>query len=960
MPGSLRRLLRQPLRVVAMGLLAVTVLAASGIHSAAALALQRTLDENWRGVYDILVTPRDAVTDVGGMLPPNALTTSEEGITIVQWEQVSALDGVEVAAPIGEVLVPPGFHGGGTLIIPAGAIPAAKQAPQGFHVTVTYTTDDGLGERIVDRSEFELIVDETPLAEGDEAYEQCLAQEWMFRDYLVDSERYPALVQALCASTSSAASIRLTSLVEGQLRVVDDAGRKDYAILYLLDAPRPAVRVTVIDPVSERALLGEAGGFLDPLVAIAPSRDTRFSELRAWAEERARDSGQELDGVLPWLIEPQAGTDFSEHEGALEDVRRLYRDNGGDFDRDFVEAQWAQQGFVPVLVAENEVAPLTIKVDIAAVGEVALTGWPEQIRWPNADFAEPGVPVGNVAADVAALLNPLVASPQPVPWPGTDATSAATPWGGLASLRNLEKLQPSGYVWQDGRMVWEPSAYTSPMVSSRGLSGESGIVRIAPTVPGAEAAYSAPRDDWIGAPTETMNHLAAVGTFDTTALGLDEDAAIHVPLGAYDPVTSTVSAGPHAGKTMSPGVTGLGLVSARTAALASIHSAQLWQDAAPINAIRVRVSDIDAYTPGNRERVIAVAQRIEALGLSAAIVAGSSPAGVDIAVEGYAFGTDDPDSFQTVGPLGTITQRWSELGAAARVALSVSESTLAILAIALAASVLLLGAVQIAGTPGRREQAAVMRDIGFTRGRIIRWFAGEEIPGIVMVLLIGVAALWIAGGTRIALAAAGIVVAVVLLAAIASVVAGSQGRVRTRVRDARSRRLGARSVAAFGMRQALVHPLTSLVHLLSIVLVGLSAAALSAAAANGWEAAGTSNLALLALGRHLAPQLALGVVGMLCGILLARLARRIDLARRSPQWELLRAAGWAGGQLVTAQRMEGVAIVVPALVITAGLVCFGALRLDLLPAWIAGSIAVAAGLATALLTFSAGWKGSTS
>ncbi len=958
MPGPLRRLLRQPLRAVAIGLLGLTALASAGIHSAASAVLQQTLDENWRGTYDILVTPRGAATDIDGALPPNTLSTGPQGLTVRQWEQVSELEGVEVAAPIGEVLAPAVRYGAGSLVIPAGAIEGAESVPQGFRIAVTYTTDDGLGERIVDRSEVRLIVDERADQAGDEAYRECLRSEGGFAGFAVDPVDYPELSAALCAAAHPHSGLLVATPVHGVWHDYSANRNQDHIVVDMTPAPLPVMRIALVDPAAERALLGEAGAFLDPLLVGEASARTSIDDIRAWADSAGSPFATELRGINPWMLEPTIGGEVFESEAAKAELERLFRHNGADLEGLWRDG-WEGQVFIPVLVAEQEVAPLTVKIDIFSVGSVEHSGGYELLEPVPPAFDAEGTPIAHLTGDVSALLNPLGASAEPMSWPGTDAQAPLRQWQILAALHATGKAEAPLYERGAEGISWAPGGYALPVrlpvefgrTSAGALAASASGEEI-----GAEAAYTVPRLQW-EAGFDAGVFFAPLGTFDAGSLAMNEAAAIHVPLGAYDPVGSTVTGGPHAGATMSPGVSGFGLVSARTAAIASIHSAGVWQDTAPISAIRVRVAGVDAYTAEGRDRVLAVAQEIEGLGFSATVVAGSSPTDIGISVDGYAFGAADPAARQTIAPLGTITQRWSELGAAARVSLSIGGATLAILGIALAASVLLLGAVQIAGIPGRREQAAIMREGGFTRGRIARWFAAEEAPGIVAVALIGAAAIGISGGTRIAQLAAVVVIGVVLLAAVAGVVAGSQGRARTRVRDLRSRRLGARSIVAFGARQSVVHPLTSLVHLLANALVGLASAALAATAINGWEAAGSSNLALLALSWQLAPQLALGVIGVLCSVLLARLTRRIDLVRRSAQWSLLRAAGWTSGQLRTAQRTEGVTVIVPALAIAGVLAWLGASWSEAMPGWLGAAIAIAAGLLAALLTFSAGRKG---
>lgn len=959
LPGPVRRLWRQPLRVAALVLLAVTALAAAGIQSAAAQALRATLDQNWRGAYDILVTAEGGLQPVDGMLRPNALATGG-ALSLDDVETLRRIDGVEVAAPLGEIAVPALKIGMPAIAVPTGFVDGADEEAQAFRLTITYTTDDGLGERLVEQQTMPLVVDETPREPIDpERFEQCMAGSAGFDGFEADRERYPALMAAVCATLGGEQGETLLGAPSGGgWSSNSSASSQGFATLSLPSTPSTITRITLIDPAAERQLLGDAGAFLDPLVATRASAETDSAALAAWAATAGGGTADEVADQLADMAVDVGGWGYSEE--AMADLRRLYRDNGADFDQSLLDATAAYR-FMPLLIADDPVAELDVKIDVEAFGTATRDsefGW---VLPAGLDGDAAGVPVGSTAADVSSLLNPFMRTSPAVVWPGAELSLAE------------EASQPSSnQLMAVGDVIAAADVVTGEALGLRAVEYRNPTARVLPPADpfaettdggaiGAEAVYAGVARLWETPMNGNGRFAMPIGFFSSAdlaaELSIDEQAANYVPLGAYAPVSSTLTAGEHAGTTMLPSLAGLGLVSPRTVAIGSLHSAALWEDETPVSAVRVRVGGIDAYTPTAVQRIVEVAQAVEALGFDATIVAGSSPADADVLVDGYAFGTTDPAGAQTVGTLGTVTQRWSELGAASRVSTSVSTATLVILGIALAAGILLLGAVQVSGIPGRREQAVVMREIGLPRPRIARWFAGEELPGLVVVAVVGAIAWWLSGGTAVAAVAAGIAFAAVLLAAVVSVIAGSQAR-RTRLpHDARSRRLGARSVAGFGVRQAFVHPLTTTVHVLAIVIVGLAATALAVAVIEGRDAAGASSLALLTLARQLVPQVALGLAGVAGGILLARLTRRLDLARRADQWATLRAAGWTSAQLTTAQRAEGVAIVVPALVLTSALAWSGALWLDLSPVWLLVTIGVVAGLLTALTAFSTRRKG---
>lgn len=959
LPGPFVRLSRQPLRVGAIVLLAVTALAASGVQSAAAMALRSTLDENWRGAYDILVTAPDGMQPIDGMLPPNTLA-SGKGLSIKQLQAVRSLDGIEVAAPIGEILVPGLKFGNPQVMIPLGAVDRADVTPQAFRLTVTYTTNDGLGERLVERRQLPLVIDETLVGTTDEELEVCVAGESLFGgrngNYLVNSESYPALKSALCRPSWNQAASATFQLGADRWFGSSAHPGEDFIALALPSAPQTITRITLVDPEAERILLGAMGGFLDSLVAADASPSTDAAAMTTWANADDSRFGDQFDDLMAYRAGLDAG---SWPPDAMVELRRLFRDNNDDFD-EMIAEDATDERFVPLLVAENPIADLSLKIEVEAFGDAAIVTENIFERWgapPALVDGNAGESLGSVVGDVSQLLNPFAATTRPLVWPGVDlafADRAITPALGAIFAVGGVAAQPfaGGSI-----MALDAAGYAMPILENR--SPESSLELVPSGIEiGTEAAYAVPDLEWSLASGMSPFSIP-VGTFDATTLRIDESGADYVPLGAYAPVSSTLTSGAHAGSTMQPSLSGLGLVSPRTVAIGSIYSSPLWGDETPISAIRVRVAGIDAYTPQNQQKVIEVARAIEDLGLAVSVVAGSSPTDVGVRIDGYAFGTTDPAATQTVGELGTVTQRWSELGAASRVSLSVSTATLAILGIALAAGILLLGAVQLAGIPGRREQSIVMREVGFTRARIARWFAAEEVPGLLVIALVGVVAWLLSGGTGVAAIAGALAGGAMLITAIASVMAGSTARTTRLPRDARSRRLGARSVPAFGARQAFAHPLTTVVHILAITIVGLSAAALTAALFTGRTEAGASSLALLAIGQQLWPQIALGLAGIIGGILLARLTRRLDLARRSEQWATLRAAGWTSGQLASAQRIEGITVVIPGLALTAGLAWLGAQQLTLAPGWLYVAVGTAAGLVTGIIAFSTRRRGTT-
>ncbi|UJP10465.1 hypothetical protein L2X99_01840 [Microbacterium sp. KUDC0406] len=516
-------------------------------------------------------------------------------------------------------------------------------------------------------------------------------------------------------------------------------------------------------------------------------------------------------------------------------------------------------------------------------------------------------------------------------------------------IRVVGKQRGAGYAEQAGGGIGlDDVGFIDPVRPPNAPEGKLHLVGDG-AEPGAESMYAEPQiiSD-ASMRNEDYSLAVPIGSFDPADLGVDEEAANHVPLGAYAPVDTTLTGGEHAGETMRPSLSGLGLVSARTVAIGSIHSATYWKDKTPISAIRVRVSGLDRYDASGRQHVVDVAQRIEDLGLTATIVAGSSPADADVLVGGYAFGTDDPSAAQRVRSLGTMTQKWSELGAAARVSLSISAASWTMLAIALGSGVLLMISTQLAAVPARRAQSVVMREIGFTRQKVVRWFAAEELPGALVVVVIAVGAWLLSGRSGVSAITSGCAIAAIAAGSTVAVLSSTRTH-PARAKDARSRRLGARTVFGFGVRQVGVHPFTAVVQLLATIVIGLAAGTLAESVRTAQSAIGASGLAVLIGAQQLGPQLALGVIGVIGGIMLARITRRTDLARRAEQWRALRAMGWTGRQIARAQRAEGLAIALPAMLGIAALAALTVVLLDV--AWVSAVVALAAAALSAFITF---------
>lgn len=942
----MRRLLRERVRLIPVLLLALVALASAGIQSTAAAALQTTLDANWRGAYDILVTAAGAESELGGLLAPNSLSAGADAMTLEDLASIRAVANVDVAAPIGELIVPGLKLSPASVTIPTGAIPAAAISPQAFRVTVTYRTDDGIAPRIVSSGTYTVVVDQTPESKSPSTPNPTASSSCQVDQFPVTQAEYPELWDLMCTFDWRKRE-PVTSKENGSLDWNSHGATGDSLAVNLGSPPQASTRITLVDPAAEHELLGEAGAFLEPLESIAPTPDAGSVGISAWARSVQNDFSRDYLQQAESRAAERLGYTSSRRYVL---TKQLYADHGADFEAE-VDAQ--EPVYVPLLVSDAGAAPLTATVVVEPFGDAERLD-----RQPLSEGAFPylvpdGIEAGadgnekfTSEADVDAILNPFVSGATAVPWPGTDPAdlhsnavfnTLGIQFPGSASGAPYENVVTT----KDGVEVTLTSHGFHSSVPNYASAKPDLLKSDAdPTEPGSESVYVfadalLPRD------VSTM--VVPVGSFSTEAIERLQSELSYVPLGAYQGVDSTLIDGPRAGATMQPSVSGLGLVGPRTVAIASINSAGAWNQDAPVSAVRVRVSGVGGYSAAAQEKVIAVAQAISDLGFTAAIVAGSSPAAMTVHVKDYAFGVPEAGQKQQVGDLGAVSQKWSELGAAARADLAISAASLAILGIALGSAAVLLGAVQLTSVPRRRAQAAVMREIGFTHTRIARWMAAEELPGIAIISVAGAAAAALAGFTTLSLVTSAVGVAIVVATSVIALVLGTRGSNPSRRLRRTSSRIRGRTVGFFGANQTRIHGLTSATHFIAVLIVAVSAASIAHEFLQGRANAGNSLLSQFTVGQSALPQLALGSIGIVAGVTLSVLGRRQDLERRRGQWHVLRAMGWTTPHLQRAQRIEATTVVVPAVIVGTAATWAGVTVLSVPEPLVIAAVAFAAG-----------------
>ncbi|MFG2108752.1 FtsX-like permease family protein [Micromonospora chersina] len=648
----------------------------TGATTTSRLVVTGTVERNTRAAYDILVRPKGTRTPLEAerrLVRPNYLSGLFGGLTPAQYEQVKAVSGVEVAAPIA-MLGHVDTVIGGSLDLTAAVDRRLDQ--QVIRVDLNFDTDRGLSvghakPRYVYLTRHPLIYPDYSAPPGpmvrytdgaDYPADSCGFQFQVPREVQPDGRSLPVCNPLARAASGVAGStmseLDMTSL--SPARLLPD-GRFEFGPARGGKPPEPSRRLLLPVGISVSLLLA----------AVDPAAEDRLVGLDAAIEE-----GQPL--------RPDSSPASGGYEGGA---------------REF-----------PVLATSRPFIDGTVAATYRRLTPPRISGLPADAV-ESSLAALPGVPAGsgrdNFADRYLGEIRRMIQHPDECCGGDLDVVIQAGP---------TEYDQLPDNVLRPRTFTVDPSVYGSEFVVRRQTSWLSGdkLFRPINQLPLGSTGMG-PHRSW-----------RPVGTFDPLRLTGFSDLA-RVPLETYEPPTvegaDDRSRAALAGRPLLPAGHPGGYLSAPPLLLTNLASVpELLKESnararrAPISAIRVRVSDVDGYSERSAERVRLVAERIaEATGLDVDITLGSSPAPQTVALPAGSFGR----------PELRLTENWSALGVAASIIRAVDRKSLALFALVLVVCGFFLANAVSAAVRDRRAELAVLACLGWPARRIGALILGE-------------------------------------------------------------------------------------------------------------------------------------------------------------------------------------------------------------------------------------------
>ncbi|WP_346960861.1 FtsX-like permease family protein [uncultured Arthrobacter sp.] len=917
--NAVQRFIRSRVLLLTASILIVAMCLSVLVQGQSQAALNRTVDQNSRGLYDILVQAK--AEDNGGLMQPE-IATGQGGISFDQLDSIRKLSGTSVAAPISLVsrvsqnLESPrldatdylGYNAGlaGTAGDPSATDPAKWPAAESvlsdtakkYRLTASAVSSDGKSEQTLFKTSAEGSVGKAKLVEEEVA---------------------------------GGKNVRIAG-PDGEtgIKFPAPAGGSEHNLFNLSVslplAPQVTESVVAVDPVSERALLGGAGDFLAPLEK-APPADARNAGAIGRHFESLFTNGISMEQL-------KEGPDFL-------GVKLKY---WAPLMTQYQQAKRAGQ-----LTADSQAIPLIVRSGTSLDLKYS-------VKIEEIDDA------GNVTKDVGTVTRsldkdylPFVSkSPFALAWPGS---------------KDLSKLLGDTGTFGQGLYnpaTWSTDFAAAPKYKDGKTAGNGAVDKSA--VPGdwvtvnrlpEKGANDAPVDQTQRTPVDERSYrdnlatgkkpatpLAMVyGTFDPAKVQEAAGDVNRLPLGGYDPTPMTLTKDAD-GKDvepamLKPSLSGTGLVSQSAGAITDYYglaAARGYEkNASVIDAVRVRANVEGSWKQAQPE-VEKLANEIRDMGLQATVVAGSAREDASIFVPGYS-----KDDAGKESPLGTVQQSWVRQDAADAVSGSLTGTNLTLLFLTLCGAALLTGASTVSYVRKRRREAGTLRAMGWTQRKIRSWVLAEFGVGAALLAVAGIALSLISWNPATAVVSASVLV----LYCGAAFFAAQQLRHREVIDQEPQhdeRLIPVDSPLTFASRQLSTNKFNTGSLAVAVGVFGAAVGGLAALLIDIPRAAGASALSGVAAASIALPSIILGVSGVAVGLLLTMVTGRFELGAKRQYLGILQAMGWNPDMLGQVRFFENA--MVGAIALPLGVI--GALGIGLLLAPYAALWAGIAGLVAVL------------
>ena len=865
--NAVQRFIRSRVLLLTASILIVAMCLSVLVQGQSQAALNRTVDQNSRGLYDVLVQAK--ADDNGGLMQPE-IATGQGGVSFEQLDAIRKLGGTSVAAPISLVsrvsqnLESPrldatdylGYSAGlaGTAGDPSATDPSKWPAAESvlsdtakkYRLTASAVSSDGKSEQTLFKT----------TAEGS-----------LGKAKLVEEQ------------VAGGKNVRIAGPAgESGIKFPAPAGGSEHNLFNLSVslpmAPQVTESVVAVDPVAERALLGGAGDFLAPLEK-APPADARNAGAIGRHFESLFTNGISMEQL-------KEGPDFL-------GVKLKYWAP--------LMSQYQQAKRAGQLTADSQAIPLIVRSGTSLDLKYS-------VKIEEIDAA------GNVTKDVGTATRsldkdylPFVSkSPFALAWPGS---------------KDLSQLM--GDTGSFGQGLYNPATWSTdfaaaPKYKDGETAGNGAVDKSA--VPGDwitvnrlpdKGANGAPVDQTQRTPVDERAYrenlatgkkpatpLAMVyGTFDPAKVQQAAGDVNRLPLGGYDPTPMTLSkdaAGNDAGQAaLKPSLSGTGLVSQSAGAITDYYglaAARGYEkNASVIDAVRVRAK-VDGSWKQAQPEVEKLANEIRDMGLQATVVAGSAREDANIFVPGYS-----KDGAGKESPLGTVQQSWVRQNAADAVSGSLTGTNLTLLFLTLCGAALLTGASTVSYVRKRRREAGTLRAMGWTQRKIRSWVLAEFGVGAALLTVAGIALSLISWNPATAIVSA----SVLILYCGAAYFAAQQLRHREVIDQEPQhdeRLIPVDSPLTFASRQLSTNKFNTGSLAVAVGVFGAAVGGLASLLIDIPRAAGASALSGLAAASIALPSIVLGVSGVAVGLLLTMVTGRFELGSKRQYLGTLQAMGW--------------------------------------------------------------------